>query len=70
MKVSTGIEGSVEEVSRKYSSIVEVSRKYRGSSHQNIEQMLDRSTRYREAIEHTDLISIDPPGIEVQARLR
>ena len=41
----------------------------RGSTHHFLEQKLDRSTRYREAIEHTNLISIDPPGIEVQARL-
>ena len=34
MQVLTGIEVSVEEVSRKYSSIVEVSRWYWGSTHQ------------------------------------
>ena len=53
------------DLSRKYSSTAEVSRRYRGSTHQNQEQKFDRSTRYWEAIEHTDPISIDPSGIEV-----
>ena len=65
MQVSRGIEGSNEEVSRKYSSTAEVSIRYRGSTHQNQEQKLNRSTRCREAIEHTDPISIDPPGVAV-----
>ena len=42
----------------------------RGTTHQNQEQKLDRSTRCQEVIEDTDPISIDPPGIEVQVRLR
>ena len=33
MQVSRGIEGSVEEVSRKCSSTTEVSRRYRGTTH-------------------------------------
>ena len=70
MKVSIGIEGSVEDVLRKYTSTVEVSKRYQGLAHQFLEQKLDRSTRHREAIEHTDPNSIDPPGIEVQARLQ
>ena len=60
MQVARGIQQSIEEVSRRY----------RGSTHQNQERKLNRSTRCREAIKHTDPILIDPPGIEVQARLR
>ena len=70
MQVSRSIEVSVEEVSRKCLSIAEVSRRYQGTTHQNQEQKLDRSTKYRGAVEDTDPISIDPPGIEVLARLR
>ena len=57
MQVSTCIERSVEEMLRKYTLTAEVSRRYRGSTHQILEQKLDRSTMYREAIEYTDLIS-------------
>ena len=70
MQVSRGIEVSVEEVSRKCLSTAEISRRYQGTTHQNQEQKLDRSTRCREAIEDTDPILIYPLGIEVLARLR
>ena len=51
MQVSRGIEGSVDEVSRKCSSTAEVSRRHRGTTHQNQEQKLDQSTKCQEAIE-------------------
>ena len=35
-----------------------------GTTHQNQEQKLDRSTRCRGAVEDTNQILIDPPGIE------
>ena len=70
MQVSRRIQLSVEEVSSKCLSTAEVLRKYRGTTHQNQEQKLDRSTRCREAIEDADLISIHPPSIEVLVRLR
>ena len=54
----------------KCSSTVEVSRRYRGTTHQNQEQKLDRSTKGQEAIEETGTFSIDPPGIEEVSRLR
>ena len=51
-------------VSRNRLSIVEVSSKYRETKNQIQEQMLDRSTRCRGAIEEARAFSIDPPGIE------
>ena len=57
-------------VLRKRSSIVEVSRRCRGTTQQNQEQKLDRSTRCQEAIEDAEPFSIDPPGIEQLSRLR
>ena len=47
--------------------------KYRGGSgttHQNQEQKLNRSTQCLEAIEDADPFSIDPPGIEKLSGMR
>ena len=49
---------------------MQVSRRYRGTKIPNQEWKLDRSTRCREAIEKAGTCSIDPPGIEVLARLQ
>ena len=57
------------EESRKWSSTIEVSRKYRVKKNQFQEQKLDRSTRCRGAIEEAEAFSIDPPGIEELSRL-
>ena len=54
IKVLRGVEVSVEEVPRKWSSTAEVSRRYREITHQHQEQKLDRSTRYRGTVEDTD----------------
>ena len=70
MQVSRGIEISVEEVSRKWSSTAKVSRRCQGTIQQNQEQKLDRSTRCREAIEDAKPFLIDPPGIEKLSGLR
>ena len=58
------------EVSRKWSSIAEVSSKYRATKTQFQEQKLDRSTRCRGVIKEAGAFSIDPPGIEEVSRLR
>ena len=58
------------EVSRKWSSIAEVSSKYRATKNQIQEQKLDQSTKCRGAIEEVGAFSIDPPGIEEVSRLR
>ena len=70
MQVSKGIETPVEEGVEKWLSTAEVSRRYRGTTHQNQEQKLDWSTRCREAIEDAEPFSIDPPGIEKLSGLR
>ena len=57
-------------VSRKRSSTAKVSRRCQGTTQQNQEQKLDRSTRCREAIEDAEPFSIDPPGIEQLSGLR
>ena len=57
------------EVSRKWSSIAEVSSKYRATKNQFQEQKLNRYTRCRGAIEETGAFSIDPLGIEEVSRL-
>ena len=57
-------------VLRKWLSTAEVSRRCRGTTQQNQEQKLDRSTRCREAIDDVDPFSIDPPGIEKLSGLR
>ena len=44
--------------------------RYRGTTQQNQEQKLDRSTRCREAIEDAEPLSIDPLGIEQLSGLR
>ena len=59
-----------KKVSRKWSSTAEVLRRCRGTTQQNQEQKLNRSTRCREAIEDVDPFSIDPPGIEKLSGLR
>ena len=64
MQVSRGIETPIEEGVEKWSSTIEVSRRYRETTHQNQEQKLNRSTRCQEAIDDADPFSIDPPGIE------
>ena len=57
-------------VSRKRSSTAEVSRRCWGTTQQNQEQKLDRSTRCQKAIEDADPFSIDPPGIKKLSGLR
>ena len=57
------------EVSRRRSSIVEVSSKYRVTKNQFQEQKFDRSTWCQGAIEKAGAFSIDPPGIEEVSRL-
>ena len=51
-------------------STVEVSTKYRATTHQIQEQKLDRSTKCREAMEEAGAFSIDPPGIKELSGLR
>ena len=58
------------EVSRKWSSIAEVSSKYQATKTQFQEQKLDRSTKCQGAIEEAGAFSIDPLGIEEVSRLR
>ena len=70
MQVSKGIKKPIEEGLKKWLLIVEVSRRYRGTTHQNQEQKLNRSTRCREAIEDEDPFSIDPPSIKKLSGMR
>ena len=69
MQVSKGIKTPIEEGVEKWSLTAEVSRRYRGITHQNQEQKLDRSTRCWEAIEKAGAFSIYPPGIEKLSRM-
>ena len=57
-------------MSRNWSSIAEVSRRYRATKNQIQEQKLDRSTKCQGAIEEVGAFLIDPPGIEEVSRLR
>ena len=68
--MSRGNETPIEEGVEKWSSTVEVSRRYRGTTHQNQEQKLNRSAQCLEAIEDADPFSIDPPGIEKLSGMR
>ena len=70
MQVSKGIKTPIEEGVKKWSLTAEVSRRYRGITHQNQEQKLDRSTRCQEAIEDADPFLIDPPGIKKLSGMR
>ena len=64
---SKGVKTSVERIERRQ---MQVSRRYRGTNQRHKNRISIDRPRCREAIEDTDPISIDPPGIEVQARLR
>ena len=68
--MSRGNETPVEEGVEKWSPTAKVSRRYLGTTHQNQEQKLNRSTQCLEAIEDADPFSIDPPGIEKLSGMR
>ena len=68
--MSRGVEPSVEVGVEKMLIDMQVSRRYRETKIPDQEQKLDRSIRCREVIKEAGTCSIDPPSIEVLARLR